>query len=199
MDMQKWAQLFVANGYGFGKYWAGYVFGKSPKDPYFFYLTEQKMAVLSAGIDEDGERGVVVASEAFTFAELSVYFPLDYSKTSAIEWFQPVNVLLLCQKVESVRKSFIYYTWPVLKLNFISELNKNTIVVYDRFVAKETLEDLKKEAASRKIDDKVEFWSMVKLLALGDRFGELAPKVCMESIPELMIIRKTAQYDVSSV
>ncbi|KAA6301760.1 MAG: hypothetical protein EZS26_002069 [Candidatus Ordinivivax streblomastigis] len=189
--MQKWAQLFVANGYGFGKYWTGYVFGKTPKAPHFFYLTENRMAILSAGIDEDGERSIVVASDEFTPAELSVYFRLDYSKTSAIQWFQPINVLLLCQKKESVRESFIYYTWPALKLNFVAELSENTIVVHDRFTDKDTLEGLKKEATSRKIDDKVEFWSMVKLLTMGDRFGELAPKICMESIPELKTVRKT--------
>lgn len=191
IDMQEWTQLFVANGYGFGQYWAGYVFGKSPKDPYFFYLTDKKMAILSAGIDEDGERGIVMASEAFSPAELSVYFPLDYSKTSAIQWFQPVNVLLLCRKAASVRENFIYYTWPALQLNFVTEISENTIVVYDRFTAKETLEDLKKETAGKGTGNKVEFWSMLKLLALGDRFGELAPKVCIESIPEIRAIRKT--------
>ncbi|GHV31382.1 hypothetical protein FACS1894177_05860 [Bacteroidia bacterium] len=185
MDMRKWTRLFVANGYGFGKYWTGYVFAKTPKAPYFFYLTDKKMAILSAGIDEDGERSIVTASDEFTLEELAVYFQLDYSKTSAIEWFEPVNVLLLCQKPESVQRSFVYYTYPVLQLNFVTALSENTIVVYDRFTDKNTLDELDEKAVRRNIDDKVEFWSMVKLLALGDRFGELAPKVCMESIPQL--------------
>lgn len=50
------ARMLVANGYGFGKYWSGYIFGKTAKGPHFIYLTDKKMAILSAGIDEDGKK-----------------------------------------------------------------------------------------------------------------------------------------------
>jgi hypothetical protein len=62
-SFNSFAQLFVGNGFGFGKYWAGYIFGKNPKDQHFLYLGEGRMAILSAGIDEDGEKSILVAAD----------------------------------------------------------------------------------------------------------------------------------------
>jgi hypothetical protein len=179
--MHDMARLFVANGYGFGKYWAGHVFAKTVKDAHFLYLAEDRMAILSSGVDEDGEKEILAAAEHFTPEELSRYFRLDYHRISNIDWFQPVNVLLRCQKEASVRDSLIYYTWPAVKLDFTTGLAENTIVVYDRFTPEESLEALRNESVAKNLSEYVEFWSMVKLLAMGDRFGELAPKVCMET------------------
>jgi hypothetical protein len=182
--MHDMAGLFVANGYGFGEYWAGYIFARTTKDEYFFYLSENRMAVLSSGIDEDGEKKIVAAADTFSNEELSAWFRLNYGKTSLIDWFQTVNVLLVCEETPHIRNNLIYYTWPAVKLNFVRAISANTLVVYDRFTPQEMLERLKNEAATKSLASQVEFWSIVKLLAMGDRFGELAPKVCMESIPD---------------
>jgi hypothetical protein len=178
-------QLFVGNGFGFGKYWAGYIFGKNPKDQHFLYLGEGRMAILSAGIDEDGEKSILVATDEFSLAQLSEYFPLDASKHSAINWLdQTVHVILLCEKPDTVRSNMRYYMWPAVTLDFTTELSENTIVIYDRFTPAAQLQSLKNEAQAKGVAGKTEFWSMLKFLTMGDRFGELAPKICMESVPE---------------
>ena len=177
------AGLFVANGYGFGKYWNGYIFGKNPKDEYSFFISDNRMAVLSAGIDEDGQKSIVTASDTFRNNELDAYFALDHHKTSAIQWLDAnVNMLLLTvENKERLQNNIGYYMWPAVDIRFTSELTENTIVVYDRDCPYEKMEKLQKEAEEKNISGKVEYWSMVKMLTMGDRFGELAPQVCMET------------------
>jgi hypothetical protein len=183
--MYDMAKLFVGNGFGFGKYWAGYVFAKSPKDPCLFYISEQKMAILSASPDdEDGEREIILAADDFSPEELAPYFKLNHGKYSKINWLQqPVNVILLCEQQITVRNNMLYYMWPAVQLNFVSEPAENTLIIYDRFASKERLERLKAQSVAQDTAGETEYWSMVKLLAMGDRFGELAPKVCMSSVP----------------
>jgi hypothetical protein len=182
--MHDMARLFVSNGFGFGKYWSGYIFGKCAKDSHFLYLADNKMAVLSAGIDEDGEKTILEAADSFTEKQLSRYFSLNFSKTSAIDWLETqVNVVLLCEKEKEAANNLIYFTWPAVKLNFTKTIQENTIVAYDRFASCEKLESLKEEAERKGIADRIEYWSMLKLLALSDRFGEFAPKVCMSAVP----------------
>jgi hypothetical protein len=192
------AKLFVANGYAFGEYWAGYIFTRTLKDPYAFYLAREKMAVLSAQPDvEDGEREIIAAADTFTLEELSVYFPLDFKKTSNIDWLRSVNVLLLCADETKVRLNLLYYTWPAVQLRFVSEIEANTLVIYDRFTPNDTLQSLQKEALTKGITAEIERWSMVKLLIMGDRFGELAPHICIEAIenkekPEINLSPRTS-------
>lgn len=181
--MNNTVRLFVANGFGFGKYWAGYIFAKTIKDKYFLYLANNRMAILSSSEDEDREKKIIVTSEEFQQKELSVYFNLDYGKISKIDWLQVVNIMLFCKNKMHIRNNLIYYTYPAVNLNFVSDMQANTIIVYDRFVSKHLLEKLKDNITLKDLIGKVEFWSMLKLLAMGDRFGELAPKICMESIP----------------
>lgn len=174
------AQLFVANGFGFGKYWNGYIFGKTAKDEHFLYLAENKMAILSAGIDEDGEKTILIAGDELSREQLNSHFQMDYNKETKIEWFEKeVHVLLLCKKKEEVRDNIIYFMWPAVKLKFVTEITENTLIIYDRFISKEILESLKTEAKEKDLSHTVEFWSMVKCLSLTDKFGEFAPKVCM--------------------
>ncbi|MDR3193773.1 MAG: hypothetical protein LBT76_00600 [Tannerella sp.] len=181
--MHDMVRLFVANGYGFGKYRAGYIFAKTLKDDSFFYLTKDKMAVLSSSMDEEDEKQTVIAAGQLAFSELAPYFQLDSRRISRIDWLCPVNVILLCEKAETVRSQLLYYTWPAVALRFTAELSENTLVIYDRFTPPARLEFLRREAAAnRHISDSTEYWSMLKLLAIGDRFGELAPKVCMETV-----------------
>ncbi|MDR1672925.1 MAG: hypothetical protein LBS09_05645 [Bacteroidales bacterium] len=178
--------LFTGNGFGFGKYWAGYVFAKSAKDRYFLYLGDDRMAILSAAIDEDGEKTIVTTADEFTPQQLSEYFQLDYNRQSTIEWIDhTVNVLLLCNKPDTTRNNILYYMWPAVNLNFCTELCDNCIVVYDNTTDKNSLEALK-ETTQKNRTHKTEFWTMIKLLAIGDRFGELAPKICMETIPGII-------------
>lgn len=175
------AQLFVANGFGFGEYWNGYIFGKTAKDEHFLYLGDNKMAILSAGIDEDGEKTILAAGDELSREQLNSYFQLDYNKETKIEWFEKeVHILLLCKKEEEVRDNIIYFMWPAVRLKFVTEIKKNTIVIYDRFISKETLESLKTEAKENGLSEKVEFWSMMKCLTFTDKFGEFAPKICMD-------------------
>jgi hypothetical protein len=178
------AKLFVANGYGFGKYWTGNIFVRALKDPYAFYLGDGKMAILSAQPDdEDGERQIIAAADTFTKKELLKYFPLlDFGKISNIDWLKPVNVMLICNDESNVRDSLVYYTWPAVDLHFVKEIGTNALIVYDRFTPQDLFDSLQKEADVKGITAEVEYWSMVKLLAIGDRFGELAPAICLESI-----------------
>jgi hypothetical protein len=183
--MYEMTQILVANGYGFGKYWSGYIFGRNPKDKHFLYLSDSKMAILSAAVDEDGEKSILEAADSFTEEYLNRYFKVSYDKKSSIEWIgKEVNILLCCSDEEKMRHNIMYYMWPAVKLNFVKELSSNTIVVYDRFFPSSTLDDLKIQAQELGIASSVEFWSMLKMLTLGDRFGELAPKVCLEMIME---------------
>lgn len=183
--MYDMAQIFVANGYGFGKYWSGYIFGKNPKDKHFFYMADSKMAILSAAVDEDGEKTILEAAESFTEEYLNKYFKVSFDKKSSIQWIgKEVNIMLCCSEEEQTKYNITYYMWPAVKLNFTKELLPNTIVVYDRFYPQSTLDDLKIQAHELGEDAPVEFWSMLKMLTLGDRFGELAPKVCLEMIME---------------
>ncbi|KAA6331888.1 hypothetical protein EZS27_019553 [termite gut metagenome] len=192
------AKLFVANGYAFGEYWAGYIFTRTLQNPYAFYLAREKMAVLSAQPDvEDGEREIIAAADTFTLEELSVYFPLDFKKTSNIDWLRSVNVLLLCADETKVRLNLLYYTWPAVQLRFVSEIEANTLVIYDRFTPNDALQSLQKEALTKGITAEIERWSMVKLLVMGDRFGELAPHICIETIekkgkPEINLSPRTS-------
>jgi len=181
--MHDMASLFVANGFGFGEYWTGYIFARNAKDNYSLYLTDTRMAVLSAGIDEDGEKGIVVATDHFTGEELNSWFSLDHSKKSLIDWFKPVNFVLLCKDKATMRNNISYYFWPAVKTSFSTVPSANSIVVYDRFVFQEVLDDIKEIAKNNGITGQIEYWSVIKLLTYGDKFGSLAPKVCMESIP----------------
>jgi hypothetical protein len=177
------ARILVANGYGFGKYWSGYIFGKTAKDPHFVYLSDNKMAILSAGIDEDGEKSILDAADELSHKQLYPYFNIDYSKRTHIEWIgRKINFILLCEKEETVKNNTAYFMWPAIKLDFSPDIKENTIVVYDRRVSPERIEKLKSEAEYKGIIDKVEFWTMVKHLMLTDRFGEFAPKICMEAV-----------------
>lgn len=181
--MYDMARLFVANGYGFGKYWSGYIFAKTAKDSHFLYLADSRMAVLSAGVDEDGEKEIILAADQLSKEQLDAYFTLDYTQKSAIDWLErTVNIVLCCKDAQAMQNNIKYYMWPAVKLNFTDTLLENTIVAYDRFCSADVLEKLKQEADSKNIRSSIEFWSMVKMLTLGDRFGELAPKVCMESV-----------------
>ncbi|MFT4073052.1 MAG: hypothetical protein QM654_14145 [Dysgonamonadaceae bacterium] len=181
--MHEMARIFVANGFGFGKYWSGYIFAKNPKDQHFFYLADSKMAFLSAGVDEDGEKTILETSDAFSEEDINRFFKVDFRKKSTIEWLgEPVNIYLCCHNEEKMSLNIKYYMWPAVKIDFSKEIKPNTIVVYDRFYPQEKLENLKLEAKRLGIDAKVEFWSMLKMLTMGDRFGELAPKVCMEMV-----------------
>ena len=182
--MHDMAQMLVANGYGFGKYWSGYIFGKTAKDDHFIYLADNRMAILSAGIDEDGEKSILEAADSFSREQLDRFFRIDdYDKTTSIEWIgKEVNFILLCDKPDLVRNNTAYFMWPAVKLSFTDELKENSIVVYDRSTPTPKIEALKTEAREKGIGDKVEFWNMVKHLAFTDRFGEFAPKVCMEAV-----------------
>ncbi|OJU36195.1 MAG: hypothetical protein BGN96_04605 [Bacteroidales bacterium 45-6] len=191
--MREMAQILVGNGFGFGKYWSGYIFGKNPKDKHFLYLSDSKMAILSAAVEEDGEKTILEAADSFPEEYLNSYFKVCYDKKSAIEWIgKEVNILLCCGDEEKVRHNIMYYMWPAVKLNFVKELCGNTIVVYDRFFPNSILDDLRIQAQELGMASSVEFWSMLKMLTLGDRFGELAPKVCMEMIVEKDGKKKTA-------
>lgn len=182
--MYKMAGMLLANGFGFGKYWNGYIFGKTAKDPHFIYLCDNKMAILSAGIDEDGEKSILKAADELSKEELNDFFNLDYDKQASIEWLgKKINMILLCDNADEVKKNTIYFTWPAIDLEFTEELKRNTIVVYDRFTPKETIEKRIKEANDKDISKQVEFWTMLKLISFTDRFGEFAPKICIESIP----------------
>jgi hypothetical protein len=183
--MYEMTQVLVANGFGFGKYWSGYIFGKNPKDKHFLYLSDSKMAILSAAVDEDGEKSILEAADSFSEEQLNRYFKVCFDKKSSIEWIgKEVNVFLCCGDEVKVRHNIMYYMWPAVKLNFVKALTANTIVVYDRFYPSSTLDDLKIQAQGLGVASAVEFWSMLKMLTLGDRFGELAPKVCLEMIME---------------
>lgn len=187
------AQVLVGNGFGFGKYWSGYIFGKNPKDKHFLYLSDSKMAILSAAVDEDGEKTILEAADSFTEEHLNQYFKISFDKKSSIEWIgKEVNIFLCCGDEEKNRHNIMYYMWPAVKLNFVKELTGNTIVVYDRFFPTSTLDSLRIQAHELGIASSVEFWSMLKMLTLGDRFGELAPKVCMEMIVEKDKKKRTA-------
>jgi hypothetical protein len=179
------ARLFVANGFGFGQYRSGYIFARTPKDAWFFYLSDRKMAILSAGIDADGERDIVAEAEAFAPEALADRFGLDLGKTSAIDWLRPVRVILRCDNAPTVRNNLIYYTWPALRLEFVTAVAANTLVVCDRSTPPDVIEALRQEAIAAGVDGQIEWWSMLKLLAMGDRFGELAPKICMSAIPSI--------------
>jgi hypothetical protein len=183
--MHQMARILVANGYGFGKYWSGYIFAKNPKDSHFLYLADSRMAILLAAADEDGEKTILQAADSFSEEQLNQYFRVDFQKSSNIEWIgQTVNIMLCCSDEEKMRNNIMYYLWPAVKVNFTSQLMPNTIVVYDRFYPSTTLDDLKIQAQETMISSVVEFWSMLKMLTMGDRFGELAPKVCLEMIIE---------------
>lgn len=180
--MYEMAQIFVGNGYGFGKYWSGYIFAKNPKDKHFFYIADSKMAILSAAVDEDGDKTILEASEELSEEFINRYVKVDFAKKSNIEWLgKDVNFYLCCGDEEKVKYNIMYYMWPAVKLTFDKEIKPNTVVVYDRFLPQEELESLKKQAENL---PPVEFWSMTKMLMMGDRFGELAPKVCLEMIME---------------
>lgn len=182
--MHDMARMLVANGYGFGKYWSGYIFGKTAKDAHFIYLSDNRMAILSAGIDEDGEKSILEAADTLSREQLDSFFRIgDYDKATPIEWLEKeVNFILLCDKPELVRNNTAYFMWPAVKLSFTDELRENSVVVYDRFTPAVKIEALRTEAQEKGISHKVEFWPMVKHLALTDRFGEFAPKVCMEAV-----------------
>jgi len=182
--MHDMARMLVANGYGFGKYWSGYIFGKTARDDHFIYLSDNRMAILSAGIDEDGEKSILEAADTLSHEQLDRFFMIgDYDKATPIEWLEKeVNFILLCDKPELVRNNTAYFMWPAVKLSFTDELKENSIVVYDRFAPAAKIEALKTEAREKGISHQVEFWPMVKHLALTDRFGEFAPRVCMEAV-----------------
>ena len=183
--MYEMAQIFVGNGYGFGKYWSGYIFGKNPKDKHFFYIADSKMAIPSAAVDEDGEKTILEASEELSEEFINQYVKVDFSKKSSIEWLgKEVNFFLCCGDEEKMRYNIMYYFWPAVKLTFDKEIKSNTIVAYDRFYSKDELENMKKQTKILSENAPVEFWSMTKMLMMGDRFGELAPKVCLEMIME---------------
>lgn len=71
--------------------------------------------------------------------------------------------------------------YPAVKLNFISEIAANTLIIYDRFVPADKLDALRSESAVKNVSDKVEFWSMIRLLTIGHSFGEMAPGMCIKS------------------
>jgi hypothetical protein len=179
----EWAKVMVANGFGFGKYWAGYVFARTAKDPFLLYLTDHKMAVLSQETEEDGERQIIEASDRLPLETLQRYFGIDPGKKSSIDWLgQPVHLLLLCADKEKVRNNTLYFMWPAVQLRFVNEVTTNTIIVYDRQTPQAELDACREKVRRDTLEEGVEFWSMLKLLAVTDRFGELAPKTCMESV-----------------
>jgi hypothetical protein len=181
--MHELAKIMVANGFGFGKYWAGYVFARTAKDAFVLYLADNKMAVLSEETEEDGERKIIEASDSFSPETLQRYFGIDIDKTSSIDWLEKtVHLVLLCADKEKVRSNTLYFMWPAVKLRFPDEITENTIVVYDRQTPQAELEACRDKIKRESLADCVEFWSMLKLLAVTDRFGELAPKTCMESV-----------------
>jgi|GEM_PF-914714 len=177
--MNEIANLFLGNGYGFGKYEKGYLFIKHPSDQFLLYLTTERMYVLTKN-----ERLTVHESAHFTQEELDEYFTLDFEKRAAINWLRPLRVMLLCDEPEITRKNFIYFYWPTVDVTFTDEMAANTLVIYDRTTPHEKIEELKQLALHKGIAANVEFWSKIKFITHSDRMGYLAPKGCIDKTVE---------------
>jgi hypothetical protein len=176
------ASFLIANRFGFGKYWNGIIFAKHPKAEYSLYVTDSKMAILSQGIDEDGERTIVADSDCFSTEELEAYFSIDYTKSSQINWFQPVNFVLFCENTKLTRNNIIYFMWPAVKMRFQESLTSpNTVIVYDKQTSPDLLHALQMKTSEAPFVGRVEFWSTLKLVDFCERMGNFAPKECQES------------------
>jgi hypothetical protein len=176
------ASFLIANRFGFGKYWNGMIFAKHPKAEYSLYIADSKMAILSQVVDEDGDRTIVTDSSCFSMEELNNYFSIDYSKSSQINWFQPVNFVLLCDNPKLTRNNIIYFIWPAVKMRFHETLTSpNTVLVYDKQTPVNLLHALKKKTNEVPFVGRVEFWSALKLVDFCERMGNFAPNACQES------------------
>lgn len=182
MDSHYIASFLIANRFGFGKYWDGIIFAKHPKAEYSLYMTDTKMAILSQEVDEDSERSIIASAASFEKEELDAYFSIDYNKSSRINWFQPVNFVLLCESPKLIRNNIIYFMWPVVKMRFQETLTSvNTVIVYDKQASSDLLRELTKKTNETPFAGNVEFWSMLKLVDFCERMGHFAPKICQES------------------
>lgn len=169
------ASIFVGNGYGFGKYENGFLFMKAPSDKYLLYLTDSKAFILT-----NPDRTIVWELNGLSPEGLLGYFELNLLKKSIINWFEPVNILILTDDYEVTRKNIIYFFFPAVKLQFVSEIIPNTVVIYDRTVPSHVIEKINMEVRTNGIIEHTEFWSKIKLINISERMGYLAPKGCFD-------------------
>jgi hypothetical protein len=182
MEIHNVASFLIANRFGFGKYRDGMIFAKHPKAQYSLYIADNKMAVLSYEKDKDGNRTVVADSSCFSLEELDTYFSIDYTKSSKINWFQPVNFGLFCNTPKLICNNIIYFICSTVKLRFQEALTfPNTVLVYDVQTPPDILHELKMKAGEAPFAGRVEFWSTLKLVDFCERMGNFASNACQEN------------------
>lgn len=183
------AKLFIGNGYGVGKSNKRYLFAKHANTGYALSLGEEDAEILSEADPENlEERKPIARLQEIDKESLSPYFTLDEGKRSNIDWLgTTVNFLLIVpeSELQKLKNYVLYCTWPALDIAFVDIPTKNTIITFDRTCSPELRKKIEDEISAKGLESNTEIWSMTKLFTMADRFGELAPEMCMEVVLRL--------------